>query len=166
MLPSWWITSWMCQLKVMSCSPCSNVMLPNTIWISNPARWREMQHSTASDFLQQPWHKYRKLYTMTPRCVFFALFAFRVCLGGAFEAPLTSELRQKAPLKWLTVQRMRIVYLIANGYWKTFSANQSCSFNCKWQPPMEELAFRVGRRIEFILDHNTSEALPWTQPRV
>ena len=50
----------------------------------------------------------------------------------------------KAPLKWLLVQPIRIVLLIANDSplwrppsWKTLPANQNCSFNCKWWPPIE-----------------------------
>ena len=35
--------------------------------------------------------------------------------GSASEAPPTSDRRQKVPLKWLMVQPMRIVLLIANG---------------------------------------------------
>ena len=35
--------------------------------------------------------------------------------GSALEASLTSGRRQRAPLKWLMVQPIRVVLLIANG---------------------------------------------------
>ena len=60
------------------------------------------------------------------------------------------EGRQKAPLKWLLVQPIRIVLLIVNGnphmeaaIFKNLSANQSCSFNCKWWPLMKAAIFKA-----------------------
>ena len=78
-----------------------------------------------------------------------------LCSGSASEASLTSERRQKAPIKWPTVQPMTIVCLIPNSsplrrlpFWKTLSANQSCSFNCKWLPPMEDTIFEAELHSE------------------
>ena len=77
----------------------------------------------------------------TPRW-FLAQFAFRVCFRGTSEAPPTYKMRQNAPLNWPLVQPIRIVLLIAIGsplrrppFWKTLSANQSCSFNWNGGPP-------------------------------
>ena len=87
-----------------------------------------------------------------PLQCFFAQFYVqglsRRCLWGVESG--WRERRQKAPLKWPLMQPIRIVLLIANSsplWWppfcKIFSANQSCSFDCKWWPPMEVAIFKA-----------------------
>ena len=58
------------------------------------------------------------------------LAQFRVCLRGASKVSSTSDRRQKAPLKWPTVQPMRNVLLIANGN----PLYGGCQFEKPFQP--------------------------------
>ena len=60
-----------------------------------------------------------------------AQFVFRVCLRGALEVSPTSDRRQNAPLKWLPVEPIRIVFLIANysPLWRPPFSRQNCIQN-------------------------------------
>ena len=70
----------------------------------------------AYDLTPGPHSGYAPESTQCQLCdVFISQFAFRVSLEGTSEASPTSDRRQKAPLKWLMVQPMRIVLSIANG---------------------------------------------------
>ena len=96
-------------------------------------------------------------------------FWANLCSRSVLEAPpshlqlQSGEKGGKKLLKWPPVKPIGIVLLIANAiytqmympFWKTFSANQSCSFNCIGHHFLGRTVFRVGMRPTFL--RNDSE---------
>ena len=97
--------------------------------------WRRLPEGTHEqvailNFGGKDWAAFRVCLTVNSESTlrrFLAQFEFRVCLGGTFnfreEAKGSTKMAASA-------------------------ANQSCSFNCKWQPPMEAAIFKAELHLE------------------